>query len=79
MTTYVCGTLKERIFCGEIESRNVSTLIYYLLRANTALFPFPPLFLPLFLLLATPLSLLFLFPLFSLLFFLSLLLGGLLL
>ena len=57
----------------------MSTLLkfYSVLRAATAL-PLP-LFLPLFLLLATPLSLLFLFPLFSLLFFLSLLLGGLLL
>ena len=57
----------------------MSTLLkfYSVLRATTAL-PLP-LFLPLFLLLATPLSLLFLFPLFSLLFFLSLLLGGLLL
>ena len=57
----------------------MSTLLkfYSVLRATTAL-PLP-LFLPLFLLLATPLSLLFLLPLFSLLFFLSLLLGGLLL
>ena len=67
---------REDLLWGN-DLRNVSTLIYYLLCAKTAL-PLP-FFLPLFLLLASPLSLLFLFPLFSLLFFFSLLLGGLLL